>query len=174
MNIEYYVFSFYVFILICVIILLCGFLFSKFKKKKQLFDEKEAKLLKLYQTVEDAMDEFYDLTAESKAEIEEAMKNLSSLTAMVHRSSKEQKKSNEINEFAAEDDDTLSPNNTMPNLTEELFQDTAKTIGNPTVSKNEAILMLFNSGKSKAHIARELNITHNEVDLVLEMNKMSL
>ena len=57
LGIEYYAFAFYVFILVCIIILICRAAFSKFKNKN-VFEEKEAKLLKLYQTVEDAMDEF--------------------------------------------------------------------------------------------------------------------
>ena len=37
--------------------------------------------------------------------------------------------------------------------------------------RNETILRLFRCGKTRAQIAQELNITQNEVDLVIGMNK---
>ena len=105
LGIEYYAFAFYVFILVCIIILICRAAFSQYKKQKMFFDEKEAKLLKLYQTVEDAMDEFFDMAAESKSEMDEALKKLSSITGVVYKNSSRLRLSEEIperNEMAPE------------------------------------------------------------------------
>lgn len=182
MGIEYYAFAFYVFILVCIIILICRAAFSKFKKQKMFFEEKEAKLLKLYQTVEDAMDEFFDMAAESKAEMDEALKKLSSLTGAVYKSGGGFKPSEEITER----------NEIIPDTGKVLSNDEVEwayqkrdrfslnqnaSVNPPEVSdrsvslRNETILRLFRCGKTRAQIAQELNITQNEVDLVIGMNK---
>lgn len=184
LGIEYYAFAFYVFILICIIIFICRAAFSRYKKQKMFFDEKEAKLLKLYQTVEDAMDEFFDMAAESKSEMDEALRKLSSITGVVYKSSGRFKSNAEIseqNEIApvsetekdlnAEDiklthqrSGSFPQKETAPRNSSELSDGTVYL-------RNETILRLFRCGKTRAQIAQELNITQNEVDLVIGMNK---
>ncbi|NLL39963.1 MAG: hypothetical protein GX254_10320 [Clostridiales bacterium] len=183
LGIEYYAFAFYVFILVCIIILICRAAFSQYKKQKMFFDEKEAKLLKLYQTVEDAMDEFFDMAAESKSEMDEALKKLSSIAGVVYKNSSRLRLSEEIperNEMAPETvkdlnrgdmEWTYQRSERFPHR-ETPSESTSDLSGNSsTALRNETILRLFRCGKTRAQIAQELNITQNEVDLVIGMHK---
>ena len=68
MNIEYYAFALFIAGLICLIAILCKVLFSNVKRQHKLLDEKETKILQLYQTVESIMEEFND---QAKATMEE-------------------------------------------------------------------------------------------------------
>lgn len=188
MGIEYYAFAFYVFILVCIIILLCRAVFSRYKKQKMLFDEKEAKLLKLYQTVEDAMDEFFDMAAESKSEMDEALRKLSSMTGVAYKNVgglRQQRSIPDVSEHAgivsgiggdltAEEADgagQLHINRTGLTQKEETLRNTSAASDSASFSRNDAILRLFRCGKTRAQIAQELNITQNEVDLIIGMNK---
>jgi len=67
-TIEYYAFALFITGLICLIAILCKALFSNVKRQYKLLDEKETKLLQLYQTVESIMEDFDD---QAKAAIEE-------------------------------------------------------------------------------------------------------
>ena len=60
MDQNYYIFAMFVTGLVCIIVVLCRLLFSDVKRQKKLLDEKESKLLKLYQSVEGIMEEFED------------------------------------------------------------------------------------------------------------------
>jgi len=60
MGIEYYAFALFISALICLIAILCKILFSNVKGQHKLLDEKESKLLQLYQSVESIMEEFND------------------------------------------------------------------------------------------------------------------
>lgn len=190
MGLEYYAFAFYVFLLICVIILLCRALFSKVRKQKMLFDEKEAKLLKLYQTVEDAMDEFFDMAADSKAEMDETFKKMSQLAGNIYKNANVQDPAqiqstpeDKISEVIDNKSEIKQPLNsdfrkTMVDVShgslDQLINEPVRTVDGPSIAKNDTILRLFRCGKPKAQIAQELNITQNEVDLVIEMNKNSI
>ena len=68
MSIEYYAFALFISGLICLIAILCKVLFANVKRQQKLLDERETKLLQLYQTIESIMDEFGD---QSKAAMEE-------------------------------------------------------------------------------------------------------
>ena len=70
-GIEYYAFSLFLAALICLIAILCKVLFSNVKRQKKLLDEKETKLLQLYQTVESIIDEFNDQVKAATDEFKE-------------------------------------------------------------------------------------------------------
>jgi len=71
MGIEYYAFALFVAGLICVIAIICKVLFSNVKRQKKLLDERETKLLQLYNTVETIMEEFTDQVKITNAELKE-------------------------------------------------------------------------------------------------------
>ena len=58
MGIEHYAFVLFVAAIICLIAILLKMLFANTRKRKKLLDEKESKLLQLYQTVESIMEDF--------------------------------------------------------------------------------------------------------------------
>ena len=85
MEIGYYGFAFFVFILLCLLMILYNYLFSDMKRQKKLLDEKENKLLRLYQSVEEALDDFHDSVEGSHGEITRQLCELGELHAEVER-----------------------------------------------------------------------------------------
>jgi len=71
MGIEYYAFALFITALICLIAILCKLLFSNVKQQHKLLDEKEAKLLQLYHSVESIMEEFNDQVKATTEELNE-------------------------------------------------------------------------------------------------------
>ena len=71
MGIEYYAFALFVSGLICLIAILCRVLFADLKRQHKLLDEKETKLLQLYRTVENIMEEFSDQVKATTDELKE-------------------------------------------------------------------------------------------------------
>jgi len=71
MGIQYYAFALFVSGLICLIAVLCKVLFADFRRQHKLLDEKETKLLELYRTVENIMEEFSDQAKATADEIRE-------------------------------------------------------------------------------------------------------
>ena len=80
-TIELYGYAFFIFLLICLLMVLYNFLFSDMKRQKKLLDEKENKLLRLYQSVEEALDDFHDSVEKSHSEIGAQLKELGELHA---------------------------------------------------------------------------------------------
>ena len=71
MGIEYYAFALFVAALICLIAVLFKLLFANVRRQQKLLDEKESKLLQLYQTVESIMEEFNDQIRAAMDDIKE-------------------------------------------------------------------------------------------------------
>ena len=84
MSIEYYAFALFVAGLIGLIAILCKVLFADMRRQQKLLDEKESKLLQLYNTVETIMEEFTDQVKTTTEELKEyesrAMTRLTSFT----------------------------------------------------------------------------------------------
>ena len=81
MTLEHYLFTLFIFFLLCLLVFLCSLLFSDAKKQKRLLDEKEAKLLRLYAELEVTMEDFGDTMELTKAEWESQRKVLHNLVA---------------------------------------------------------------------------------------------
>jgi len=71
MGLEYYAFALFIAGLICLIAVLFKVLFSNVKQQHKLLDEKETKLLQLYNTVENIMEEFNDQVKATTEELKE-------------------------------------------------------------------------------------------------------
>jgi len=70
-GIDFYAFALFIAGLLCLIAILCKVLFANVKRQYKLLDEKETKLLQLYQTVESIMEEFSDQIKAATEEIKE-------------------------------------------------------------------------------------------------------
>jgi len=83
-SIEYYAFALFIAALVCLVAIVYKLLFSNMKQQKLMLEEKETKLLQLYQTVESIMDEFNDQVKASIEEIKEhesrAAKRMAAMT----------------------------------------------------------------------------------------------
>ncbi len=85
MELKYYGFAFFIFVLICLLMVLYNFLFSDLKRQRKLLDEKENKLLRFYQSVEEALDDFNDSVEKSFSEMDSRLKELGDLHAETER-----------------------------------------------------------------------------------------
>lgn len=176
MGYEYYLFAAYVFLLICIIILICKYLFADSKRQKKTLEEMETKLLRTYQTLEDAIDEFYDLTQESKAELEKKYTEIISSISNASLPSPEEKES-----VAAASKPRTKKSQPKPQAKSEpdnqppfelLLNETTDNSEPPVSPLFENVQDLYAQGKSRAEIAKELKITQNAVELVLGMSKI--
>jgi len=182
--------------LICLIAILCKMLFADLRRQHKLLDEKETKLLKLYQTIESIMDEFADQAKATTLEIKEFESRfprqpssipppqkpsaIEKLPRSVTVDSSRIRAASEVLERAERiiRSDVPSPppkpekaSNTT--VFQRFFDEMATEQPEPEVSpvaklsRRETILTLAAEGKTDAQIASELGITRNEVKLVI-------
>ena len=89
MNVEYYAYALFVAGLVCLVAILFKVLFADVRRQKKLLDEKESKLLQLYQSVESIMDEFNDqyraVMDEMESRADEVIKKTSELETLTAR-----------------------------------------------------------------------------------------
>ena len=71
MSIDYYAFALFIAVLICLIAIILRVLFANVRRQRKLLDEKETKLLQLYRTVENIMEEFNDQISTAMDDIKE-------------------------------------------------------------------------------------------------------
>ena len=71
MGIELYAFALFIAALICLIAVLFKLLFAGVRRQRKLLDEKESRLLQLYQTVESIMEGFNDQIKTAMEDIKE-------------------------------------------------------------------------------------------------------
>jgi len=71
MGIEFYAFALFIAALICLIAILLKLLFANVRRQRKMLDEKESKLLQLYQTVESIMENFNDQIKTAMEDIKE-------------------------------------------------------------------------------------------------------
>lgn len=175
MGIEYYLFASYVFLLIAVLLVIGKRMFADVKRQKRMLDAKEKKLLRTFQTLEDAMDDFYDLVEESKKEFAEKRDKLDILVTdpsnVLHEIT-------EVPKAAPKSAPLLEPkqplaNSVLPasNNFEQLFDQLAEKNPTPLYALHGKILSLANKGNTRSEIAKQLKITQTEVELVIGMNK---
>jgi len=81
MKIDYYAFALFISGLICLIAIIFKVLFANVKRQYKLLDEKESKLLQLYQAVESIMEEFNDQAKAATDEIREYESRVSAIAA---------------------------------------------------------------------------------------------
>ena len=85
MGITYYGFAFFVFSLLCLLALLCKHLFIHNKGNERLLDEKEKKLLALYNTMEKMMDEFNKTALAAEEEMNHHIKEIRKVKAGIRQ-----------------------------------------------------------------------------------------
>ena len=201
MGIEFYAFALFIAGLVCLIAVLCKVLFSDLKRQHKLLDEKETKLLQLYRTVENIMEEFTDQVKATSEELKDfesrAAKRALSLALPPEAEKKEHliekpprsvtvdstriRAASEVLERAERiiRSDTIKPpkSGNEGAVFKMFFDETEaeltalETETNSKLSRNDAILALAADGKTDAQIASELGITQNEVKLVIGLKK---
>ncbi len=175
MTSSMYIFGFYVFALLCIFALICKCLFAKTRKNLLSLAEKEKKLLALYSTMEELIDDFNSGTEASKRELDSRIREIRELAinsktqvennlALFQQANLElkqeiaQKKPQPI-VFAREEEPAIPKAPNFPKIS------SVPEIS--SANRSAMIVDLHNDGFDRLQIAKELAVTVNEVDLVL-------
>ncbi|MDR0858266.1 MAG: hypothetical protein LBN97_04475 [Oscillospiraceae bacterium] len=178
---PYMLLAFFVFILVCIGLVLWRYLFAGLKDERLFIELKQAELETLLGIVRKEADDFFDLAAEDKAEIIEERKKIAALVAglavpgvtlpiapeevpalpdfqtAIDIAAKRQ------TEPEPEPEKTIEPE-VILEISDEALSPAAQL-----QSRREKIFELTAEGFDRIEIARDLGITLNEVDLELTM-----
>lgn len=151
MDITHYTFALFVFVLLCILIWFYGRVTRK--KADTGSAEKEQRLYRLYQNIEDMMSSFEEYAEEAKKEIGGGLEKL---------------------KIALSETQSVP---IQPVRQQEHAARAEKAIKKPqdeTKLKNEErILQLMQRGLSKSEIARELGLSIREVSLIVDIKKIT-
>lgn len=168
-NFTHYQFAFFVFVLVCIAIVL----FKKTKNSsvtdEKVFHEKEKRLFKLYQNIEDMMtsaeeymEESRESIAKDKKDIENMFKKVDKLHKVVQLDIERNQqyidiKSKQVKRTNVVTQSTEAPNNKPATKTH--------------MSKNELVKYLSEEGLDTEQISKELGISKGEVELIIGLNR---
>lgn len=178
---NYYLFATYVFILVCIIVIICKYLFADVKRQRRMLDEKEKQLLDTYRTLEDAMDDYYAAVSDAQSELEEKRLALESQILLPAAAPVEApepkpakpKKASVKKPVKPVEAPVEEPRDDSQLVFEQILSDAAANVSTKS-QLHENILELTRQGKSRAEVAKLLQITQNEVELVTGMNRETL
>lgn len=187
MGITEYLFAFFIFILVIAAMFIYSRFFTGITTQKKLLDERETKLLRLFQNVEDMLEEFNDTMEMSQKELDirfesldrrqaeliEAMNDISGMINNISKDSVMPMMENIINykepeelEKSRSDEKTAKPAGGFKSLLDTVNR-VEVTLPAPAESRKKSILDMSRDGKTRGQIAQELSITLSEVDLIL-------
>lgn len=168
MDLTHYTFAFFVFILVCGVILLLGRVLGSGKKSEKGNYEKEQRLFKLYQNVEDMMTSFEEYVEESQAKIDESYKKVIQL---IENSHKTERKTEPVQDVSNE---VKSPDETVKDIFDIPFDISSDSTSDmpSDMPAEEAIPYLLKQGLAKEEIAKQLGISNREVTLIMGIKKM--
>lgn len=133
---------------------LCIFGFFLIKNKRPNYKDKEQRIFKLYQNIEEMIDDFESYISEAKGQIETEKNKLIDLYEKLDiAASNEQAEES----FKTENSEIETPVITLK-----------EKVQHPDNRINE-VISLYNKGLSKEEIAKELKISRGEVQLILNI-----
>jgi hypothetical protein len=190
MDITYYAFATYIFLLICGVVWFFAKVLRGGKAKGDRSSyEKEQRLFTLYQNVEDMLASFEELADETRKGTEEALKKAEEMVEEARRLSREIKAaaepaepkpaaargtswSEQPEEPQVELAQTSSPEELKPRLVQKPVMETEERIqSGPPLKINEKILLLSAQGLGATEIAKTLGVSVREVTLALELGR---
>ena len=178
MELHHYLFASYIFVLICVLVFVCKYLFADVKRQRRLLDEKEKQLLDTFRTLEDAMDDYYTLVEEAKNELEARGRELEKRLLLTD-AGPERATAALPAETPKKAPAKKTPKPTAPKPAphdehqlgfEQVFTGAVNNVS-VKAQLHEKIIEMSKQGRSRAEIAKALKITQNEVELVTGMNR---
>lgn len=176
MELSYYFFAFFIFLLLCSFALLCRILFLRGRRERQNYDEKEKKLLTLYSTMEDMMDEFNQTALKASEEMNRHITEIRSIKVSARPTPP----------YVVRQPSPPPPPPPTPPMSSLAAgemrinappspHDYAAQPATEAAPKGERlpdrILSLHEEGLDRLHIAERLAVTMGEVDLVLGIAK---
>jgi hypothetical protein len=182
MEMNYYLFASYLFVLICVLVIVCKYLFADVKRQRRMLDEKEKQLLDTFRTLEDAMDDYYALVEQAKGELASKSRELENRLFLTDIEP-QQEQLPDIDTVqlskAAKKAVTKKPVKmpvSKPEPTDEnqlafdqLFTNAISNVSVKT-KLHDKVADMTKQGRSRAEIAKTLKITQNEVELIMGMS----
>lgn len=168
MNITHYMFASYVFLLLFVLIWFCGRVMRSDKKKDKSSYDKEQRLYKLYQNIEDMLGGFEEYAEEAKTAMDERLKQAEALI--------EELMSATENRPAAEcKPKTARETGPAPETWESKEQNSAGNAPErPKRRVEELIPQYIAKGMDKEEIAKALGISSREVSLIMQIKKLDI
>jgi hypothetical protein len=150
MDITYYTFALFVFVLLCILIWFYGRVTRK--KEDSGSYEKEQRLYRLYQNIEDMLGSFEEYAEEAKREIGAGLEKLKVSVGEATNAPAQPEK---------------QPEYAPKQRTEARPQDEIK------LKNEERISQLMRRGLSKSEIAKELGLSIREVSLIVDIKKIT-
>ena len=164
MNLTHFAFAFYVFLLICAAIWFFGRMTGIKKKKDKGSFEKEQRLFKLYQNVEDMLVSFEEYAEEAKAGMDECLKQAQALIESTQNAAKPKAASRRASTPKPVSEKTPEVKN--PRSSSKSAQAKPKAA--------ELIPEYLNKGMNKEEIAKALGISSREVSLIMEIKNIKI
>ncbi len=202
MDITHYTFAFFVFLLVCCVIWVYGRVMRGNKRGDKSVYEKEQRLFKMYQNIEDMLGGFEEYVEEAKKELDARMKQAdmapkSALSAREAKPSELEKKTGfaaeikksadaEVKKPAAavikappKGEKKLSPEVSKTPATRSAAAETkeprksiTRDAEEPKQKIEELIPRYIEKGMTKEEIARALGVSSKEVALIMELKKL--
>jgi len=188
MDITHYTFTLYVFLLVCAAIWLFGRVMRKSKKEDKNGYEKEQRLFKLYQNVEDMLGMFEEYAEEAKKEIEAKLKEARELLESAgaqrggegggaeragrpRKASAEAERSGRPRKASAEAERAGRPRKASAEADLKKVLKIAEAV---KLKPEDRIPEMLARGMDKNDIARELGLSVREVSLIMDIKKIRM
>jgi hypothetical protein len=175
MDITYYAFAFFVFILLVILIWFYGRVTRK--KADPGSQEKEQRLFRLYQNIEDMMGGFEEYAESAKKDISEGLDKLQSMLSETKSAPWQPVKQPE---YVAQPEHVAQPGYvTQPEYVKqpEHAQKPETPAINPQdeskLKTEERISLLVQRGMNKGEIAKKLGLSIREVSLIMDIRKIA-
>lgn len=164
MDITYYTFAFYVFILVCLAIVLVKKVGNTNTKEDKVFQDKEKRLFKLYQNLEDMISSTEEFIEESRRDIANDKKKITNMLEKMDILYQETQ--NDMKKKTIEKKVTTK---SVKNKKGKNADEDTRAIEN--MSKNELVKHLKAEGLNIEQISKKLGISHGEVALIIGLNR---
>lgn len=175
MDITYYSFAFFVFVLLCILVWFYGRVTRK--KADPGSQEKEQRLFRLYQNIEDMMAGFEEYAESAKKEISEGLGKLNAALGETKSAPVQPVKQPE---YVKPAEYSSPPGYVKPteyarpseyvNTPE---QPAARQQDESKLKTEERISLLIQRGLNKGEIAKELGLSIREVSLIMDIKKIA-
>ena len=162
MGIIDFVFAFFIFVLVCLVIVVYAKMARPAKSRNDVNNDKEKRLYKLYQNLEDMMNSIEEYVEEARKDIAQDKEKISELLEKAVQLQKD---------ITAQD--VKSAEDTSPKVVKEVVtpndEPGTKTLRN--MKKNDLVWYMKQEGLDDDKIAKELGISRGEVALILGIKK---
>jgi len=165
MDFSYYIFAGFVFVLAAFLVLMIKKVKGADAKNEKIVDEKEKKLFKLYQSLEEMISDAEEFADEVKKDISADKKDIKSMLEKADNLFQETQ--DEIyNHLKSMDEAKSTAKKSAP-----VKKKAAPKKPMKALSRNEKVRLLKKEGKSIEDISKQLSISQGEVALIIGLER---